>query len=83
MTQARRDTSFRGAGNRRPASEHRNPTGPAGVLLYRHTWPTRAAARSAVFECIEAFYNRERWHSTLGKLSPADYESADALAWSG
>jgi putative transposase len=27
-------------------------------LLYRHSWPTRAAARSAVFEYIEVFYNR-------------------------
>jgi putative transposase len=52
-------------------------------LLYRHSWPTRAAARSAVFEYIEAFYNRERRHSTLGNLSPADYESAHALACSG
>ncbi len=44
-------------------------------LLYRHSWPTRAAARSAIFEYIEVFYNRERRHSTLGNLSPADYES--------
>ncbi len=47
-------------------------------LLYRHSWPTRAAARSAIFEYIEAFYNRERRHSTLGNLSPADYESQHA-----
>ena len=44
-------------------------------LLYRHSWPTRAAARSAVFEYIEVLYNRERRHSTLGSLSLADYES--------
>jgi transposase InsO family protein len=37
-------------------------------LLYRHSWPTRAAARSAIFEYIEVFYNRERRHSTLGYL---------------
>jgi transposase InsO family protein len=29
-----------------------------------------------VFEYIEAFYNRRRRHSTLGSLSPADYEEA-------
>jgi P-type Ca2+ transporter type 2C len=52
-------------------------------LLYRHSWPTRAAARSAIFEYIEAFYNRERRHSTLGNLSPADYESAHAAVCSG
>jgi transposase InsO family protein len=28
-------------------------------LLYRRSWPTRAAARSAIFEYIEVFYNRE------------------------
>ena len=52
-------------------------------LLYRHSWPTRAAARSAIFEYIEVFYNRERRHSTLGNLSPADYESAHTAACSG
>jgi len=52
-------------------------------LLYRHSWPTRAAARSAIFEYIEGFYNRERRHTTLGNLSPADYESAHAAVCSG
>jgi transposase InsO family protein len=51
-------------------------------LLYRHSWPTRAAARSAIFEYIEVFYNRERRHSTLGNLSPADYESDHAAVCS-
>jgi hypothetical protein len=40
-------------------------------LLDRQSWPTRAAARSAIFEYIEGFYNRERRHTTLGNLSPA------------
>ena len=51
-------------------------------LLYRHSWPTRAAARSAIFEYIEVFYNRERRHSTLGNRSPADYESDQAAVCS-
>src|ERR1017187_5205839 len=51
-------------------------------LLYRHSWPTRATARSAIFEYIEVFYNRERRHSTLGNLSPADYESEHAAVCS-
>jgi hypothetical protein len=38
--------------------------------LYRHSWPPRAASRSATFEYIEGFYNRERRHTTLGNLSP-------------
>jgi putative transposase len=37
-------------------------------------WPTRAAARRAIFEFIEAWYNLERRHSTLGYRSPATYE---------
>jgi putative transposase len=53
------------------------------ALLYRHSWPTRAAARSAIFEYIEGFYNRECRHSTLGNLSPAGYESAHTAACSG
>jgi putative transposase len=43
-------------------------------LLYRQSWETQAAVRSAVFEYIEAFYNRRRLHSSLGYRSPAEYE---------
>ena len=43
-------------------------------LVYRSTFPTRAAARAAIFEFIEVFYNRSRLHSTLGNLTPAEYE---------
>ncbi len=35
----------------------------------------RAAARSAIFDYVEGFYNRQRRHSTLGYLSPAAYEA--------
>jgi len=44
-------------------------------LLHRSSWPTKAAARSAVFDYIETFYNPRRRHSTLGNLSPALYET--------
>ena len=37
-------------------------------------FPTRAHARTAIFEYIEAFYNRHRLHSSLGYLSPDDFE---------
>ena len=43
-------------------------------LLYRNTWPTRRAARTAIFEYIEGFYNTQRRHSGLGYLSPAEFE---------
>ena len=42
-------------------------------LIYRRAWPTRQAARAAIFEFIEVFYNRHRLHSALGYLSPAAY----------
>ena len=44
-------------------------------LIDRHTWPTRAQARQAMFEFIEGFYNRRRLHSSLGYLSPTEYEA--------
>lgn len=43
-------------------------------LIYRRTWPRRDATQVAVFEYIEAFYNRRRRHSALGYLSPSDFE---------
>jgi putative transposase len=43
-------------------------------LVNRRTWPSRLELQSAVFEYIEAFYNRQRRHSTLNMLSPANYE---------
>jgi transposase InsO family protein len=36
-------------------------------------FPSRAAARTALFEYIEIWYNRQRRHSALGYLSPAHY----------
>ena len=44
-------------------------------LILEADWPTRAAARQAIFEYIETWYNRERRHSSLGYLSPAEYEA--------
>jgi len=44
-------------------------------LAYRQSWPTRAAARGAVFEYIEVFYNRRRLHSSLGYRPPVEYEA--------
>ena len=43
-------------------------------LLDRHRFPTQAEARMAVFEFIEGWYNPRRRHSSIGYLSPINYE---------
>lgn len=43
-------------------------------LIHRCDFCTRSKAASAVFEFIEVFYNRTRSHSTLGFLSPFEFE---------
>jgi transposase InsO family protein len=44
-------------------------------LIKFKKYENRAEARSDIFEYIEMFYNRVRRHSTLGYLSPLDYEN--------
>ncbi|MFD5419852.1 IS3 family transposase, partial [Streptomyces sp. NPDC127069] len=43
-------------------------------LVTRHRWHTHTAARTAIFDYIEGWYNTRRLHSSLGYQSPADYE---------
>jgi putative transposase len=43
-------------------------------LLDRHAWPTKAGLRTAIFDFIEVFYNRQRRHSTLAYATPVTYE---------
>jgi putative transposase len=49
-------------------------------LLDRHHWPDRQTLRTAIFDFIEVFYNRQRRHSTLDYTSPTDYEQQPAPA---
>jgi len=44
-------------------------------LIARRDWRTRAEARQAIFQYIEIRYNRVRRHSTLGYVSPVQYET--------
>jgi putative transposase len=44
-------------------------------VVYHHRFATRAAARTAIFDYIETFYNRTRLHSSLAYLSPIAFES--------
>lgn len=43
-------------------------------LLDRQRFPNQAAARLAVFDFVEGWYNLHRRHSALGYLSPAEFE---------
>jgi len=45
-------------------------------LLDSRTWKTRAELANAIFEWIECWYNPNRRHSSVGMLSPVDYEAA-------
>jgi putative transposase len=44
-------------------------------LIDRRHWHTREEARLEVFWWLEAVYNRTRRHSSLGYLSPMEYEA--------
>jgi len=43
-------------------------------LVYHEHYTTQEVARQSLFEYIEVFYNRRRRHSSLGHLSPVEYE---------
>jgi transposase InsO family protein len=45
-------------------------------LVHGADFATRAEARAAVFEYIEVFYNNQRRHSSLGYVSPAEYDQS-------
>lgn len=47
-------------------------------LVHRSAFADHAQARRAIFEYIEVFYNRQRRHSTLGYVSPEQFEANHA-----
>ena len=49
-------------------------------LIMRNNWTSKADARRAIFRYIETWYNPRRRHSTLGYISPAEYEAQQVQA---
>ena len=47
-------------------------------LVYRRQFATHQAARAAIFDYIECFYNPKRLHSALNFLSPVDFETKNS-----
>ena len=47
-------------------------------MVHHRDYQTRAQARADIFDYIEVFYNRQRRHSSLGYLSPVDFEASTA-----
>ncbi len=43
-------------------------------FIHSITFPIRALARTSIVEWIEVFYNHQRLHSTIGFLSPSQFE---------
>ena len=46
-------------------------------LVHDADFATRAEARAAIVEYVEVFYNTKRRHSSLGYVSPAEYERTE------
>ena len=49
-------------------------------LIHRRPWPTKSEARAAIHDYIAAFFNPHRRHSSLGYVSPMDFERQHAAA---
>lgn len=49
-------------------------------LVHHTVFEDRDAARSAIFDYMEVFYNRQRLHQSLGYKSPAHYEALAGVA---
>jgi hypothetical protein len=45
--------------------------------VHRQSYRTRAEATTDIFKYTEIFYNRQRRHSTIGHMSPEQFETAN------
>lgn len=49
-------------------------------LFYTQSWADIEQLQSALFEYLEVYYNRKRRHSSLGYVSPEEYETTKSMA---
>jgi len=49
-------------------------------LVHHRRFASREEARTAIFDYIEVFYNRQRAHATLRFLSPVEFENLSRVA---
>lgn len=49
-------------------------------FLDRQRWNTRIELANAIFEYLEIWHNRQRRHSSLGMLTPIQFENASTVA---
>lgn len=49
-------------------------------LVFHNNYQSRAQARQSIFDYIERFYNRRRIHSSIGYLTPSEYEELNLAA---
>ena len=49
-------------------------------LLDRQRWRTRVELANAIFDYLEIWHNRQRRHSSLGWLTPIEFENTSTLA---
>jgi putative transposase len=54
--------------------------GAAEVYAARKIYRSRDEAKADVFDYIERFYNPKRRHSTIGYMSPIEFERQAGLA---
>jgi transposase InsO family protein len=64
----------------RPWQRDSNETASGKPGAVHKTYRTRDEARADVFDYIERFYNTKRRHSTIGYLSPMEFETKAGLA---